>query len=222
MLCETCKQPMPCAHSENGEYQINTVTGEVRKDPRIKIEVARKLRRVQKKKHAKKRKKNRNVHSDQKRKPISLEWVRQDQLDHPTRAGNSFAVLCSKHFPRRKVLREEIRGFYVLDFYFPSINLGVEIDGLIHARPGQKAHDDNRTAYLERTHGVRILRFTNEQVLKDPESVVKDLTELLADETRKPNDPGNPDSTRACAPADLGKSTIPIPVPLSPSDQASF
>ena len=59
-------------------------------------------------------------------------------------------------------------GPYALDFYCPSLKLVVEVDGGIHAQ--QREQDAARTEHLQ-AYGYHILRFTNEQVLADLDSV---------------------------------------------------
>jgi len=65
-------------------------------------------------------------------------------------------------------------GRYILDFYCPSRKLAVEIDGEYHN--SQREYDERRTQWLA-THGIRVLRFTNQQVLENPEVVIKVLEE---------------------------------------------
>lgn len=51
---------------------------------------------------------------------------------------------------------------YIVDFYFPEARLAVEVDGLIH--DSKKEQDEARQKHLEE-YGVKVLRFTNEDVL---------------------------------------------------------
>jgi len=61
-----------------------------------------------------------------------------------------------------------------LDFFCPEASLGVEIEG--HVRT--PAEDEARLASLE-ARGVRLLRFSNDDVLKHLPHVLKVLTEAL-------------------------------------------
>jgi very-short-patch-repair endonuclease len=194
--CENCGHTAPCIHLSNLDFQVNLETGEFRRAPKPKS--AKKI--LQK---ALRREKNRKNHGKQKRHKTTLEEYRQQQIDNPTKAGNYFAALVSNQFPHRQCLREVIRGYYIMDFYFPAVNLCVEIDGGIHELEKVKEHDCNRDQYLSRVHGLRILRITNKQVLKEPETVVKILSEYLTDKQRKRSDLGNPGPYQGtCAPAD--------------------
>jgi very-short-patch-repair endonuclease len=60
-------------------------------------------------------------------------------------------------------------GRFIVDFYCPSCKLIIEVDGDIHTQ--QKAYDEARTEQLE-LYGYRVLRFTNEEVLNDLQTVL--------------------------------------------------
>jgi very-short-patch-repair endonuclease len=58
---------------------------------------------------------------------------------------------------------------FVADFYCAQRNLVIEVDGPIHNT--QQAQDAERQTILE-TLGLRVLRFTNDEILNDIDSVV--------------------------------------------------
>jgi very-short-patch-repair endonuclease len=60
-----------------------------------------------------------------------------------------------------------------VDFYCPETRLAVEIDGRSHDE-GCFAYDTERQVTLER-QGVRVLRFSNDEVLKDVDGVIARL-----------------------------------------------
>jgi very-short-patch-repair endonuclease len=68
------------------------------------------------------------------------------------------------HFRRQQI----IDGF-IVDFYCHAAGLVVELDGAIHDK--QVEYDTERERVLE-ARGLRILRFRNEEVLMDIESVL--------------------------------------------------
>jgi len=76
-----------------------------------------------------------------------------------------------------KFRRQEPLGGFVGDFvcFFPR--LVVEVDGGQHA---DSEHDAARTAELER-HGFRVLRFRNNDVLKNREGVLTRIVEVLGE-----------------------------------------
>ena len=65
---------------------------------------------------------------------------------------------------------------FVVDFFCFKYNLIVEVDGGIHL--SQHEYDENRTAELERL-GLRVIRFTNDEVLSDVDRVVEEIKGYL-------------------------------------------
>jgi very-short-patch-repair endonuclease len=61
-------------------------------------------------------------------------------------------------------------GPYTLDFFSPDIELAVELDGEIHQRPGRQDSDSARDAAI-RAYGIRILRFSNNDIYENLEGV---------------------------------------------------
>jgi 5-methyltetrahydrofolate--homocysteine methyltransferase len=59
--------------------------------------------------------------------------------------------------------RQHVLHPFILDFYAPSARLVVEVDGDVHV--GREARDAERTGELVRWHGVRVIRFTDVQVV---------------------------------------------------------
>jgi very-short-patch-repair endonuclease len=71
-----------------------------------------------------------------------------------------------------KFFPQVVFGAFVVDFYCPRLKLVIEVDGASHE--GKKEYDDWRTSRLE-AEGLRVLRFTNEEVLGDVELVVEKI-----------------------------------------------
>jgi|SRR4029077_825270 len=66
-------------------------------------------------------------------------------------------------------------GPYVVDFICLELKLIIEVDGGQHATPQA---DAKRTAWLE-SEGYRVIRFWNNDVLKNTEAVLQSLYEAL-------------------------------------------
>jgi len=66
-----------------------------------------------------------------------------------------------------------IHGF-IADFYCNQINLVVEVDGGIHEQ--QKDYDELRTKIINQ-HGVKVIRFTNEEVVNKSDWVLAKMME---------------------------------------------
>ncbi|MGI9920113.1 endonuclease domain-containing protein [Vibrio owensii] len=84
---------------------------------------------------------------------------------------------------RRKQLGVKFRrqhgiGRYIVDFYCAELNLVIEIDGDSHFSTEGKEKDTKRDAFIEAL-GIKVLRFTNEEVMKQTESVLERLFNLV-------------------------------------------
>ena len=69
-----------------------------------------------------------------------------------------------------KFTRQKPLGLYIADFYCASQMLVIEVDGDSHYSDRAQQYDERRTAALE-ADGIRVLRFTNTEVMQDFEGV---------------------------------------------------
>lgn len=72
-------------------------------------------------------------------------------------------------------LRQHIIGDYIVDFVSRHDGLVIEVDGGYHSEPQQQEDDVIRENYLERM-GYHVMRFSNEEVLFNIDSVIKQIT----------------------------------------------
>ncbi len=77
-----------------------------------------------------------------------------------------------------KFLRQYIIGDYIVDFFCPSKQLVIEVDGKYHYAEDNKEFDDIRDNYLTQ-QGYKVLRFVNEQVLCDTERTIEIIRQQL-------------------------------------------
>ena len=75
----------------------------------------------------------------------------------------------------RKWRRQQVIEPYIVDFFCAEVRLVVEVDGDVHAF--QEERDIRRQAYLE-SQGLKVVRFTNNDVMKNLEGVLTRLWEL--------------------------------------------
>ena len=68
------------------------------------------------------------------------------------------------------------KRIFIADFYCAERKLVVEIDGPVHDR--QKDYDELRTQVIERL-GMKVVRFTNGEVVRDSANVLRKLKEEL-------------------------------------------
>ena len=84
-----------------------------------------------------------------------------------------------------KFRRQHPFGDYIIDFVCLKAKLAVEVDGGQHS---ENEADAARTEFLERA-GFRILRFWNNDVLRDTEAVVETILDALRGSTPPPSQP---------------------------------
>ncbi len=84
-------------------------------------------------------------------------------------------ALRSRQFEGLKFRRQYSVGPYILDFYCPEKKLCIELDGGQHAT--NIDHDKQRSQYLTGL-GMTVVRFWNNDVLKNIEGVTQTLTKL--------------------------------------------
>lgn len=77
-----------------------------------------------------------------------------------------------------KFNRQKPLGEYVVDFYCHEHRLVIEIDGDTHGPEDVQRKDQIRTEFLE-SHGLRVLRFTNRDVVNNIEGVIGQLEQIF-------------------------------------------
>jgi very-short-patch-repair endonuclease len=81
----------------------------------------------------------------------------------------------------QKFTRQKPLGTYIVDFYCSRHRLAIEVDGDSHYSAAAESYDAMRTAWLQ-AQGVRVIRFTNPEVLGDFESVCEAVLRLLGED----------------------------------------
>ena len=69
-------------------------------------------------------------------------------------------------------------GEYIADFYCASEMLVIELDGDSHFTTSTERYDERRTDALA-AQGIRVIRFTNLEVLQQFEAVCQRIEETL-------------------------------------------
>jgi len=78
--------------------------------------------------------------------------------------------------------RQHAVGIYIPDFCSPKAKLIIELDGSQHLE--QEEYDEERTKYLE-TLGYKVIRFWNNDVMKNIDEVILTIVYAMEDETKK-------------------------------------
>ena len=99
--------------------------------------------------------------------------------DNPTEAEKRlWEALKNRTLDGYKFRRQHPIGQFIVDFYCHSKLLVIEVDGSHHELEDQKKYDEQRTELLT-SAGIREIRFTNEEVLNDFETVLQNIREVL-------------------------------------------
>lgn len=77
--------------------------------------------------------------------------------------------------------RQHVFERFIVDFYCADAHLVIEVDGDIHRQ--QQEYDALRTQFLE-SLGLRVVRFSNEDVFGNIDGVVERIGELVSGGTR--------------------------------------
>ena len=80
--------------------------------------------------------------------------------------------LRNRNFHNMKFRRQHPISSYIVDFYCHEKNLVIEVDGGIHNLTEEKENDQVRENDLKEL-GLKILRFKNEDILKNIDQVIK-------------------------------------------------
>ncbi len=86
-------------------------------------------------------------------------------------------VLRMRHFADYKFSRQKPIADFIVDFYCSELRLAIEIDGDTH--PEAVKYDAARTAALNAT-GITVVRYANDEVLKNLSGVYDDLMRRIA------------------------------------------
>jgi very-short-patch-repair endonuclease len=107
----------------------------------------------------------------------SAQRLRRDPTPAERKLWFEFLREAPQKFTRQKPLRN-----YIADFYCASRLLVIELDGDSHFTAQAETYDARRTDALQ-AQGVRIIRFTNLEVMQDFEGVCQRIQAALALET---------------------------------------
>jgi very-short-patch-repair endonuclease len=101
----------------------------------------------------------------------------RENRKNPTKAESKIwrEILRMKQFADFKFLRQKPIDNYIVDFYCSELRLVIEVDGDSHVESVE--YDALRTSILE-SLGLRVIRFTNADVLGNIEGVYEELIKV--------------------------------------------
>ena len=85
-----------------------------------------------------------------------------------------WSKLKGKQLNGLKFRRQHGINNYVVDFYCPELKLAIEIDGGVHCYDSRITYDKQRQKEIEAL-GIKVLRYTNIDVIKNLEGVLNDI-----------------------------------------------
>ena len=102
------------------------------------------------------------------------------QLRHATTNAEQklWSLIRNRQLKGKKFRRQHALANYVLDFYCNECKLAIELDGNFHTQTETKNYDELRTLSLNEQE-ITVLRFWKEQVLDEPERVLRKISEHL-------------------------------------------
>jgi cyclase len=77
-----------------------------------------------------------------------------------------------------KFRRQHPIGVFIADFYCHILKLIIEVDGSVHNKTDVQKHDTERQQLLE-ADDITVIRFTNNEVLKQYEKTIKEINSFL-------------------------------------------
>ncbi|MBK8951810.1 MAG: DUF559 domain-containing protein [Chitinophagaceae bacterium] len=110
--------------------------------------------------------------------PLTYGLLKEFVAEHrnkPTEAENVlWKIVRGKKMAGFKFRRQHIISNYIADFVCLSEQLIIEVDGLYHQLPENKKNDEERSRHLNES-GFEVIRFTNEQILHDTDTVINTI-----------------------------------------------
>lgn len=101
----------------------------------------------------------------------------REQRRQPTPAEKKlWDAIPGRHLTGLKFRRQHPYDRFILDLFCVEYQLEVEIDGGVHTDPKQAAYDVERTEFLQ-AHGIRVLRFSNTEVMNNLPEVLKRIVD---------------------------------------------
>jgi very-short-patch-repair endonuclease len=118
-------------------------------------------------------------------------FARQMRKSATDSEAKLWSILRGSTLNGHKFRRQYPIGGYIVDFYCVRRRLAVELDGGQHFDPDAIDYDRKRSARLNQL-GVRVVRYSDYDLLKDPNIVAEEILRLLEEEPSPLPSPGVP------------------------------
>src|SRR5437763_12667558 len=107
--------------------------------------------------------------SDSRRGTLKRERARELRSSATEPERRLWSLLRRKQMAGLRFRRQQTIGPYIVDFYCSAAKLVVELDGDQHGADEHLRYDEARTRWLT-ANGCRVLRFSNTELLQEPQS----------------------------------------------------
>lgn len=109
------------------------------------------------------------------------EFAKQLRANQTKAESKLWKFLRNRKLANAKFRRQHPIGPFIADFYCHKFKLVIEVDGNIHNNPDAKEYDLGRQFEIEEL-GIKVIRFSNEEVLTRPEVVIRKIKYFLIEE----------------------------------------
>lgn len=110
----------------------------------------------------------------------SHKLLRRQLRNNPTPSERKlWRYLKGRQFHGLVFHRQHGIGRYIVDFYCPKLRLVIEVDGSVHENSEVQKYDAIRRKFLEESCYLRVVRFTNDEVMEDVEEVLKKMEKIV-------------------------------------------
>ena len=123
-----------------------------------------------------------------KRKKVDL--CRNLRKNHTNAEKKLWLALRNRKISGVKFRRQFAIGPYILDFYSPKYKIAIEADGGQHYFPEGKDSDRKRSQILLSEYGVKVIRFSNLDILRNIKGVCFEIKKEI--EKRNKSYPPHP------------------------------
>ena len=111
-------------------------------------------------------------------KAVTQECARELRLRNTEAEQKLWSLLRNRQLMGKKFRRQHAIANYVVDFYCNECKLVIELDGKFHTDAEAREYDATRTALLKEL-GITVLRFWNEEIMRDSAKVVQKISKYL-------------------------------------------
>lgn len=110
-------------------------------------------------------------------------WAREMRGRMTDAEALLWMLLRNRRIAGAKFRRQHPAGRYILDYYCVEQKLAIELDGGQHGEAAD--YDQHRDNWLH-SHGIRVLRFWNNQMLAETEAVMEVIYRAVVEEVPLP------------------------------------